>query len=145
MADWTEQITELQRSWVTQQQQLMQEWLGSLKNMGDSSLRANWRKAADVMEQQVRSALDAQTRSLLACVDNLEKVDGMPDEATQVLTQTRANIERWAAVQGDIWKVWFDTLRETAPAPQTPGEALMEQWEDLVKKTISIQDNWLSR
>jgi len=145
MADWTEQITELQRSWVTQQQQVMQDWLGSLKNMGDSSLRASWRKAADLMEDQVKSALDAQTRSLLACVQNLGAVDGLPDEASQALTQTKSNIERWAAVQGDIWKIWFDAMRETAPAPQTPGEVLMEQWEDLVKKTVSIQNKWLGK
>ena len=145
MSDWTEQIAELQRSWVEQQQQLTKEWLDSFKGMGDASLRAHWRKATDLLEEQARTALDTQTRSLMACVANLEKLEGLPDEAREALAQTRASIESWFRVQGDIWKAWFETLRDSAPAPQTPAEAMMERWEELAKKTMSIQEKWLAK
>ena len=145
MADWTEQVAEMQRSWVAQQQQVMKEWLGSVKSPGDDSLRASWRNAADMMEEQLKSALDTQTRSLLSCVENIEKVDGMPEEAVKALAKTKETVNGWAQVQGDIWKVWFDTVRQTAPPPQTPAEALMESWEELAKKTMSIQNQWLAK
>lgn len=145
MTEWSDQITELQRNWVEQQQELLNGWLDSMKSAGGSSLRASWRKAADVMEQQVTSALDAQKQSLLSFVENMENIENAPDGLTLAVNQLEENIEQWAEVQRGIWKVWFDTLRSTAPAPQTPGEALMENWEDMVKRTMSIQEEWLSK
>jgi hypothetical protein len=144
MTKWPDQITEFQRNWVQQQQQLLNGWLDSMRSGGSDSLRATWRKASDVMEQQVNSALDAQRRSLLAFTENMANAEGAPEGFNQAAKQMEEGIERWAEVQRDMWKVWFDTLRDSAPEPQTPGEVLMKNWEDMVKRTTSIQEEWLS-
>lgn len=145
MTEWTDQITELQRNWVEQQQKLLGGWLDSMRGAGSNPLRASWRKAADVMEQQVTSALDAQKQSMLSLVENMENIENPPDGLTLAIKQLEENVERWSDMQNGIWKVWFDALRDTAPAPQTPGEVLMENWEDMVKRTMSLQEEWLSK
>jgi len=145
MTQWSDQIAEFQRNWVTQQQKLLQDWLSSMKSAGADSPRAGWRQAADVMEQQVDSALDAQKRSLLTIAENLEEFDNAPEAFTEAMKQLEQGIEEWTEVQHRMWHVWFDMIRSTAPTPQTPGEAMMESWEDMVKQTMSIQEEWLSR
>lgn len=146
MSDWPDQITEFQRNWVEQQQKLLSEWLDSLKSAGGGdSPRATWRKAADVMEQQVDSALDAQKRSLMAFAENIENMEGVPESFSQSVKQLEEGIEQWADVQHRMWRVWFDMLRTGTPAPQSPGEAMMENWEDMVKRTMAVQDEWLSK
>ena len=74
----------------------------------------------------------------------MENVSGAPEGFTQAVKELEDGIEKWAEVQQGIWKVWFDTMRQASPAPQTPGEALMENWQDMVKRTISLQEQWLS-
>lgn len=144
MTDKTDQFTEMQRAWVAQQQQLLNDWLGSLKTSQPDSLRANWRKAADVMAQQVESALQAQEKSLMNSVANLEGIEGVPEAVATHVEQLKTTIGSWADVQRDIWKVWFDMLREAAPAAKTPADAMVESWEELAKRTMDIQKKWLS-
>lgn len=145
MSDYSEQFSELQKSWVAQQQKMLGDWLGSLKDSQDNSARASWRQVTDVMEQQVVSALDAQKTSLLSCVANMEGIEGAPEAMSSVVVQLKSGIEQWADVQQEMWRVWFDTLRNAAPAPATPADALMESWEDMVKRTMSIQAKWLAK
>lgn len=139
MLEWSDQLTEFQYNWVEQQQKLLSDWLDSMKSAGGDSTRASWRKAADIMEQQVDSTLAAQKRSLLFFAENLEDVEGSPEAFNQALKQLEEGIDQWAEVQHRMWRVWFDMLRSTAPAPQTPGEAMMESWEDTVKQTMAVQ------
>lgn len=61
------------------------------------------------------------------------------------MKQLEEGIEQWAEVQQGMWHVWFNMLRSTSPVPQTPGEAVMKSWEDMVKRTMSVQDEWLSK
>jgi len=145
MSDWPDQITEFQRQWVEQQQKLLSDWLDSMKKAGEGSPRANWRAAADVMEQQVDSALDAQKQSLMAFTENLEQMEGAPDAFTDTVKQLEQGIEQWVEVQQGMWRSWFEMLRASAPAPQTPGETMVEGWEDMVKRTMAMQDEWLSK
>lgn len=144
MTENTDQFAEMQRAWVAQQQELLNDWLGTLKSSQGDSLRATWRKAADVMEQQMASALQAQEESLMKTVANLEEVDGVPEAVATHVEQLRTTIGRWAEVQREIWRVWFEMVREAAPAPKTPVETMVESWEEMAKRTMAIQQKWLS-
>lgn len=144
MSEWPEQVAEFQRTWVNQQQKMMTDWLENLQSPGADASPASWRKATDVMEKQVTSALDAQKRSLMTFAESVEGVEGAPEAFTQAIGQLEEGIELWADVQRRLWKVWFDMLRATLPVPQTPGEAMLESWQDMVKQSMSIQEQWLS-
>lgn len=144
MAEWSDQIAGMQRKWVEQQQKFMNDWLESMRRAGSGGPQGSWRQVADVMEEQVTSALDTQQRSLQGIIDNMKNVEGAPDEFAQAAKQMEEGIERWTEVQSKMWKVWFDTLREASTEPKTPTESMMANWEDMVKKTMSIQEQWLS-
>lgn len=144
MTDKIDPFAEMQRAWVTQQQEMLNNWVGTLKNTKNDSLRASWRKAVDVMEQQVQSALTAQQDSLMKGVANVESIDGLPEAAEQHVDQLKTTIGRWAKMQTEIWHVWFELVREAAPAPKTPADSLMESWEDMAKRTMDIQRKWMS-
>ena len=144
MTDKNDPFAEMQQAWVTQQQKLLNDWVGTLKTTQSDSLRATWRTAVDVMEQQVESALKAQQESLMKGVANLESVDGVPEAAAAHVDQLKTTIGRWAEMQTEIWNVWFELVREAAPAPKTPADALMESWEDMAKRTMDIQRKWMS-
>jgi hypothetical protein len=145
MAEATNQVTEFQREWAAQQQKLMSDWLEALEGFGPTTPPKAWRKTVDLMEQQVTGALDAQKRSLLAMAENAENIEGAPEPVTQWFQQLEEGVELWTDVQERLWKVWFDMLRTTVPAAQTPGETLMKNWEDMVHRAMSVQEEWLSR
>lgn len=143
MADWSDQITEMQKKWVEQQQKLMKDWLESMKSAGGAP-QADWRQAADVMEQQVNSALETQKRSLSSVAGNMESFESAPEELKQVVKQIEEGLERWTEVQRQMWKVWFDMLREASATPKSPADSMLENWENMVKQTMSVQEQWLS-
>lgn len=145
MSDMTEKFAEIQRAWVAQQQEMLDSWLGTLKGSRQDSLRAGWRKAAEVMEAQVNSALAAQTESLMACVASMENLEGTPEPVAQAVEQLKSTVESWTGMQREIWHIWFDMLRKSAPPPETPAEAVLESWEELVRHTMSIQEKWLPK
>jgi hypothetical protein len=141
----TDQLAEFQRQWVEQQQQLLNNWLASLQSGGRGTAQNNWRTALDIIEQQINSALDAQKRSLVALIESAERVAGMPEPMAQGLHQLEEGIDRWNDVQRQLWQVWFDTLRATsAPVPQTPGEMMFRNWQEMADRARSIQEQWLS-
>lgn len=144
MAEWTDQIAEMQQKWVDQQRKLMTEWLESMKSGAVGMQPPDWRQAADLMEQQVTSALDTQQRSLQAMIGNMRNMEGAPKELAQAAKQMEEGVERWTGVQNQMWKVWFDTLRDASSSAKSPGESMKQNWEDAIKRTMSIQEQWLS-
>ena len=77
-------------------------------------------------------------------LENTENFEGAPESFTQIFHQLEDGIELWNDVQRRLWQVWFDMLRTTAPVPQTPGETLIRNWQDMAQRAMSIQEQWLS-
>jgi len=144
MTEWADQIAELQRNWAQQQRKLMTDWLESMKSAGGSTGVPDWSQAADMMQQQVNSALDAQKRSLRAVTGKMAAVEGAPRELNEAVQQLEQGIDRWAEMQRQMWQVWLDLLRQTSAKPQTPGEAMMKSWEEMAQRAVSMQEQWLS-
>ena len=145
MSEWPNQISELQRKWMEQQQQLLNNWLSSLQSTGASTPPNVWQEAIDLLELQVNSALEAQKQSLKAVAENAKHAEGVPEPLTQWCHQVEAGIDMWNDMQQRLWQVWFDTLRTTAaPTVKSPGETLVKNWQDMANRARSIQEQWLS-
>ena len=74
MTDWTQQITEFQRTCLEQQQQMLSGWFGTLQKAGNGAPKNVWAQALDTLEQQVNGALDTQHQSCKALLKTI------PDE-----------------------------------------------------------------
>lgn len=144
MSEWPDQIAEFQRNWVQQQQKMLTDWLETLQSAGTAAPDNVWQQAVDVMEQQVNSALETQKRSLISLAENAENIEGAPEAVKQWAQQQEEGIKRWTDVQQQLWQVWFDMLRSGTPVAQTPGEAMMKNWQDMARRAMSVQEEWLS-
>lgn len=145
MSNWADQISEFQHTWLEQQQQLLSGWLGTLQNAAGAGTPQNaWRQTIDANEQQINSVLDAQQQLLTSLVKTVENAGNVPPESKQWEHQAEEGIELWTDLQHRLWKVWFDMLRNASPVPQTPGELLTQNWQDIVQRAVDFQEQCLS-
>ena len=144
MADWSDQITEIQRTCMEQQQKLLSGWVGALQNAGTGTPQSVWRQAVDNLEQQVNNVLDAQQQSINALIETVEHASNTSPDATQWEHQAEASIGLWTDMQQRVWKTWFDMLRNAAPVKQQPGEMFVQNWQDFAQRAVEMQEQWLS-
>lgn len=144
MTDWSDQITEFQRSCMEQQQHLLAGWFGTLQKAGRNTPQNVWRQAIDTLEQQVNGALDTQQVSFQALLKTVEQAGNASPEITQWEHQAAAGISFWMSMQKQLWKTWFDMLRNATPAKQEPGGMPTQNWQDLVQQAVNMQQQWLS-
>lgn len=144
MTDWTNQITEFQRSCMEQQQQLLSGWFGTLQKAGTNTPQNVWRQAIDSLEQQVNGALDTQQISFQALLKTVEQAGNASPEITQWEHHAAAGIGLWVDMQHRLWKTWFDMLRNASPAKKQPGEMFAQNWQDMVQQAMEMQQLWLS-
>jgi len=144
MADWTDQITQFQRSCMDQQQKMLSGWFTTLPQGGYGAPQNVWRQAIDTLEQQVNSVLDTQQQSFKALSKTLEQAGSASPEMSPWGPQVEAGMSFWMNMQKQLWKMWFDMLRNATPARQEPGEMLAQNWQDMVKQAVNMQQQWLS-
>ena len=144
MTDWSDQITRFQRSCMEQQQQLLSGWFGNLQTTGTNIPQNVWRQAIDTLEQQVNGVLATQQQSFNALLKTLGQAGNASPEITQWQPQAAAGISFWMSMQQQLWKMWFDMLRNATPAKQEPGEMLAKNWQDMVQQAVDMQQQWLT-
>lgn len=144
MADWTDQITQFQRSCMEQQQKMLAGWFGNLQKTGTNTPKNVWRQAIDTLEQQVHGVLETQQQSFKALLKTIDQSGNASPEITQWEQQATAGMSFWMNMQQQLWKTWFDILRNASPAPREPGEVLAQNWQDMVQQAMAMQQQWLS-
>lgn len=144
MSDWTKQVADFQHSWMEQQQKFLTDWMGTLQQAGAAQQPNMWRQAIDAMEQQVNSAIETQQRALLTLAEKSEHAEGVPEAYSDWVRQLEEGMEMWSDMQHRLWQVWFEMLRNVSPGAQTPGETLFKEWQDMTRKAMSVQEEWLS-
>ena len=144
MTDWTDQLTEFQRSCMEQQQKLLSDWAGALQKAGTGTPQIVWHQAIDTLEQQVNNTLDAQQQSINALIKTVEQASNASPTAVQWEHQAETSIGLWTEMQHRLWKTWFDMLRNASPAKQEPGEMFVKSWQDFAQRAADMQEQWLS-
>lgn len=144
MTNWSDQISGLQLKWVEQQQDLLNNWLKTLHQVGSASTPTPWQQAIDVLEKQVNSTLDAQKQSLMTLAKNSEQAEGMPEQMLPWLQQMEEGIDLWNDMQHELWHTWFDMLRTTSPIEEQPGDVLLKNWQEFTNRAMEIQEQWVS-
>jgi len=144
MTDWTQQIADFQRSCLEQQQQMLSGWFGTLQKAGNGAPNNVWRQALDSLEQQVNGALDTQHQSFKALLKTIEQAGNGSAELAHWERQAEAGMSFWNNMQHQLWRTWFEMLRDAAPARQEPAELLTQNWQKMMQQTMAMQEQWLS-
>lgn len=138
-------MTDFQRTWLEQQQQLVSGWLGTLQSAaGAGAPQTAWRQTIDANEEQINSVLDTQQKLLTALVKTAENAGTASLESNQWEHQAEEGIELWIDLQHRLWKVWFEMLRNASPVQQTPGQLLTKNWQDIVQRAVEFQEQCMS-
>lgn len=144
MTDWANQVTELQRSWLEQQQKLMAGWFGTIQGAGATGGYQNaWQQTLYMMEQQVNSLLDTQQQMLTAWIETMGQAGDTCLGSRQWQHQAEEGIALWIDTQHRFWKTWFEMLHGSHPTGQIPGDMLVKNWQDLADHAVDFQDQWL--
>lgn len=140
MTSTAEQITEFQRNWLEQQQELMSNWFGTMQKAAESNTpNTTWTEAIDTLEKQVDSALEMQQQSITTLLKTVEdSLDGTFD-TDQLERQLEEGINLWTDVQHQLWEIWFDMLRNASPVDQQSNVTLAQNWQEFVDRAMDIQ------
>jgi hypothetical protein len=140
MTSTAEQITEFQRNWLEQQQELMGNWFGTLQKAAESNTpETTWTEAIDTLEKQVDSALEMQQRSITTLLKTVEdSLDGTFD-TDQLEQQLEEGVNLWTDVQHQLWEIWFEMLRHASPVDPQSNVTLARNWQDFVDRAMDIQ------
>ncbi len=144
MSDLPNQVSDFQKKWMDQQQKWMNDWLETLQSMGGGAPNDTWQQTLDVMEQQVKSALDAQRKSLVTLAENAQHTEGSPESIKQWTQKMEEGMVQWNDMQQQLWSTWFNTLRSSSPGKAQPEDILANNWRDFANRAVEIQEQWLS-
>jgi hypothetical protein len=146
--DWSKQSEEMLKAWNEAQTKMWEAFTESAAGFGKSPSQHMWDQAIANGEELVNNILSNQTAWLKAWVANFEKLEGMPEQASESLAQFKEMIQRWADTQENLWNAWFGFLKKFDPKQMGGawGESVQnpfQVWQDATKQAMDAQMDWL--
>src|ERR1700756_2683141 len=100
------------KTWAEAQQQLLTDWIETMRKLGGTPTLELWRKTVDTWQTSVRGTLDAQSEWTDQWAEQLTDARGTPEELRELARQGREQLQRWAEAERDLWQRWFTVVRE---------------------------------
>src|SRR6266566_6066533 len=132
------------KNWGEMQQNLLTDWLDTLRSLGGTPTLELWRKTVDTWQSSVKETIDARAEWTKQWTETLAKAKGTPEELREMVREGREQLQHWAEAERDLWKGWFDVAREInfRPEPGTGAQAgkdLLQLWQESTHKMIDTQ------
>jgi hypothetical protein len=146
--DWTKQNEEMFNTWKQAQTKMWEAYTESVSNFGKSPSEKAWDQAIAAGNELIKNSLISQADWLKAWVDNIKKLDGLPDQATVALDQFQEMNASWVATQEKLWGAWFEMLKKIDPGqfsgtwsnlPKDP----FQSWQESTKVVMDTQMEWM--
>src|SRR6266516_181395 len=133
------------KMWADTQQQLLTNWLDTMRRLGGTPGLEVWRQTVEAWHKSVQETLDAQAEWTRNWTETLATAKGTPEELGGLIQQGREQLQRWIDSERQLWQSWFDIVKDTnfAVEPGTgvqAGKNLVQVWQDAVSKMIDTQD-----
>lgn len=144
--NWQKQTEEMFKTWTETQKKMWENWTESLKNLGTGAgpTPESWTKMVDTWQGMVKSALDSQGKWAQMWVDNMTKIEGMPDNVVKWAEQSKEMTTRWNETQAQLWDNWFDMLKKVEPsALGVDGQKMFKTWQDTTQEMMKAQTEWV--
>jgi small-conductance mechanosensitive channel len=138
------------KNWAQEQQKLLTDWLETLRKYGGTPTLELWRKTVDTWQSSVKETLDAQMEWTNQWTETMAKAKGTPEELRELAREGREQLQRWTEAERDLWRSWFDTIREINFRPESgagtqTGGDLIQFWQDTANKMINTQADLVRR
>jgi hypothetical protein len=140
----------LLKDWAESQQKLLTAWLDTLRKFGGAPTLELWKATVDAWQDAVKQTLDAQTAWTHEWINVLSNAKGTPEELQGLVRQGREQLQQWTEAERDLWKNWFNIVREINFKPearngQQASSDLVQVWQDSAYKMIDTQARFVRR
>lgn len=147
--NWPTPLTDMMQMWTATQQKVWSTWLDTMQGIGRTPTPDLRGKIIGTWEQSVRSSLDAQAKWMHAWLENLQRVEGMPENARQWLARGQQEMEQWHGAQRELWEHLFDVLKKAEPGTsartlQQTSEQIFQTWQKSVHQMMENQLEWVA-
>jgi hypothetical protein len=134
----------LMKTWAEAQQQLLTNWLDTVRKFGGAPTLELWTKTVDAWQAAVKETLDARAQWTHDWTEMLANAKGTPEELRELSRQGREQLQHWADAERELWKGWFNVVREINFRPEPgagaqAGKDLVQLWQDSAQKMIDAQ------
>src|SRR5437773_7147723 len=132
------------KTWSETQQKLLADWLDTLRKLGGTPTLELWRQTVDTWQNSVKETVDARAEYTRQLTETLAKAKGTPEEFRELAREGREQLQHWAEAERDLWKGWFNAVREINFRPEPgagaqAGRDLVQLWQDSAHKMIDAQ------
>jgi len=145
--DWSEQAQEMMQAWAATQQKMWSGWLESVQGAGQSPGPELWSKTIDAWEQSVKETLDAQAEWTQKWAEQVQAVEGAPEDVNRLAKDGQEMMDRWNEAQRQLWQQWFDVLRKAAStdvlsSQSSEGQKILQAWQETAGRAMEKQMEW---
>jgi hypothetical protein len=139
---------QLFRTWAQSQQQLLTNWLDTVRSLGGSPGSQVWGKTMETWQTAVQQTLDAQAQWTREWSETLLTTPGIPEDLRERVRQGQQELQRWTDAQRQLWQSWFDMIKgvglgEASTTGAQTGQNLAQIWTETAQKMIDAQSQWI--
>jgi hypothetical protein len=148
MTNWTQQTEEMFSNFAETQKNMMNDWMKVMTPTGDAQTQVTevFNKSIDTCEQAVQQILTTETQWQKNLVDELNKVDNLPDEVKTLIAKANEMNPQWQENRENLLNGWFETMRKCQPKMADMGVAdaqkAVQTWQDSMKKMVDGNMNF---
>lgn len=147
--NWPTPLADMMQMWTATQQNVWSAWLNTMQGIGRTPTPDLRGKLIETWQQSVRQSLDAQAKWMNAWLENLKRVEGMPDAARQWLDRGQQEMEQWHGAQRQLWEHLFDILQKAEPETsvrslQQTSEQIFQTWQKSAQQMMENQLEWIA-
>ena len=146
--DWIKQSEAMFKTWTDTQQKMWENFSESIATFGKSPGEKMWAQTIKAGEDLVKNSLAAQAEWMKSWSENFKSLEGMPEQATNAVSQFQEMTEGWAATQEKLWGAWFEMLKKfdssqfTEAWTKIPSNPF-QVWQDSTKMIMDTQMEWV--
>ncbi len=148
MTEWTKQAEEMFNAWSEAQKGLMDKWAESVKSFSGTPDPEMWKNTLETWEETAKNTFSSQAEWTKSWIENLQSIEGMPEQAVESVGKFQEMAERWGATQEELWDKWFEMIKglDFSQASETWTEAMkspLKTWQDATNKAMDAQADWM--
>ena len=138
-------VTKLMSSWLEQQQKLWQDWMNTVQQAGGGAGGLQpWTGALQGWKEAVEQTVQTQKEATRAWAEQVNQVEGAPEELKRWATEGVKAMEAWSDAQHKLWEQWFELMNQSGAGRVGTEQTsqLMAGWEQMAAQMQELQQQW---
>lgn len=135
--EWLTEVNKMMDAWSDTQHKLWETWVDTLEQMGQAPTPELWRETIGAWEKTLEETQESQLAASLMWADSLLARDDAGPYAADWARRSMRLVQTWNEAQMELWRNWFDTLREASPGTlPASGEDIIKAWQDSAREAV---------